>query len=81
MNVTFFVVGVLESLHKSEGREGTIGEKVFQNLKLNFERFLFFCFNRFCYILLGEGSDPNCTFVCVFDCTILLSVVFNDNNE
>ena len=72
MNLTFFfVVGVLESLHKSEGREGTIGEKVF-------ERFLLICFNHFCNILLGEDSDPNCTFVCVFDCTIVLIVVFHD---
>ena len=44
----FFVVGVLESLHKSEGREGTIGEKVFQNLKLNLERFLLIFSNHFC---------------------------------
>ena len=29
MNLIFCVVGVLESLHKSEGREGTIGEEVF----------------------------------------------------
>ena len=55
MNVTFFVVGVLESLYKSEGREGTIGEKVFQNLKLNFERFLLICFNHFFNMLLLEG--------------------------